>query len=103
MQDSFRIEQQCDRLRIAGELDGQGATAAAETIRRLAGIDLTNRVDLDLTDVTFIDSIGLRELLRLRQLLPMVRIVAVNSRLRRVFDITGTTELLLDELGPMPA
>jgi hypothetical protein len=33
----------------------------------------------------------------------MVRIVAVNSRLRRVFDITGTTELLLGEFGPTPA
>ncbi|HUP71676.1 MAG TPA: STAS domain-containing protein [Acidimicrobiales bacterium] len=71
----------------SGEFDGRDATA--ETIWRLAGID--RPVDLDLTDVTFIDSIGLR-----------VRIVAVNSRLRRVFDITGTTELLLDGLGPTP-
>ena len=98
MHDSFRIEQHSDCLRLAGELDGRGATATAETIRRVAAID--RPVDLDLTDVTFIDSIGLRELLRMRQLLPMVRIVAVNSRLRRVFDITGTTELLLEGLGP---
>ena len=103
MQDSFRIEQQGDCVRMSGEFDDRCAIATSETVRRLAGIDLTNRVDLDLTDVTFIDSVGLRELLRLRQLLPMVRIVAVNSRLRRVFDITGTTELLLDEIGPTPA
>jgi anti-anti-sigma factor len=88
---------------MSGEFDGRCANATSAAVRRLAGIDLTNRVDLDLTDVTFIDSIGLRELLRLRQLLPMVRIVAVNSRLRRVFDITGTTELLLGEFGPTPA
>jgi anti-anti-sigma factor len=99
MPDSFRIEQHGDCLRLAGELDDRCVMATAETVQRLASIDLTQPIDLDLTEVTFIDSIGLRELLRLRQVLPMVRIVAVNSRLRRVFDITGTSELLLG-LGP---
>ena len=100
MQDSFRIEQHGDCLKLAGELDDRCAMATAETVRRIAGIDLTHSVDLDLTEVTFIDSIGLRELLRLRQVLPMVRIVAVNSRLRRMFDITGTSELLLEGHEP---
>jgi len=100
VQDSFHIEQRGGCLKMSGELDDRCAMATSETVRRFAGIDLTGSVDLDLTDVTFIDSIGLRELLRLRERLPMLRIIAVNSRLRRVFDITGTTELLLDGLGP---
>ena len=96
MQDSFTIEQRGDCLRLAGELDDQCAAATAETVRRLTGGDPTGPFDLDLSDVTFIDSVGLRELLRLRQRVPMLRIVAVNTRIQRVFEITGTAELLLD-------
>ena len=95
MQGSFSIEQRGDCLRLSGELDDRYAAETAETVRRLAGVDPTAPFDLDLTDVTFIDSVGLRELLRLRQRMPSLRIVAVNTRIQRVFEITGTAELLL--------
>ena len=81
---------------MSGELDDRCAAAAAETVRQLAGGDPTAPFVLDLSEVTFIDSIGLRELLRLRQRVPMLRIVAVNTRIQRLFEITGTAELLLD-------
>ena len=90
------IEQRGDGLRMSGELADRSAVATAATIRRLAGVDPTAPFDLDLSDVTFIDSVGLRELLRLRQRVPMLRIVAVNTRIQRLFEITGTAELLLD-------
>ena len=96
MQGSFSIEQTGDCLRLSGELDDRCAAATAETVQRLAGDDPTAPLDIDLTDVTFIDSVGLRELLRLRQRVPMLRIVAVNTRIQRVFEITGTASLLLD-------
>ena len=96
MQGSFSIEQRGDCLRVSGELDDQCAAATAETVRRLAAADPTAPFDLDLSDVTFIDSIGLRELLRLRQRVPMLRVVAVNTRVQRLLEITGTAELLLD-------
>ena len=81
---------------MSGELDDRSAAATSETVRRLAGVERTAPFDLDLSDVTFIDSVGLRELLRLRQRVPMLRIVAVNTRIQRLFEITGTAELLLD-------
>ena len=93
---ALSIEQRGDCLRMSGELDDRSAVATAATIRRLAGVDPTAPCDIDLTDVTFIDSIGLRELLRLRQRVPTLRIVAVNTRIQRLFEITGTAELLLD-------
>ena len=96
MQTPFSIEQRGDCLRVSGELDDRCAAATAETVRRLAGVDPTAPFDLDLTDVTFIDSVGLRELLRLRQGVPLLRIVAVNSRIQRDFEITGTAALRLD-------
>ena len=96
MQVSFNIEKCGDCLRVSGELDDRCAAATAETVRRLAGVDPTAPFNLDLSDITFIDSTGLRELLRLRQRVPMLRIVAVNTRIQRRFEITGTAELLLD-------
>jgi len=96
MEGSFSIEQQGDCLRMSGELDNRSATATAETVRRLADAEPSVPFDLDLSDITFIDSVGLRELLRLRQRLPSLRIVAVNPRVQRLFEITGTAALLLD-------
>ena len=96
MQGSFSIEQQGDCLRMSGELDNRSAPATAETVRRLADAEPSVPFDLDLSDITFIDSVGLRELLRLRQRLPSLRIVAVNPRVQRLFEITGTAALLLD-------
>ena len=86
---------------MAGELDSESALATAATVRRLAA-DKAARFELDLTEVTFIDSVGLRELLRLRQRLPMLRIVGVSPRIERMFAITGTTELLLDAKAEPP-
>jgi anti-anti-sigma factor len=81
---------------MSGDLDDQCAIETSATVRELAGIDRTEPFELDLRDVTFIDSIGLRELLKLRKRIPTLRIVAVNPRIERLFAITGTTHLLLD-------
>ena len=81
---------------MSGELDDRCAAATSEVVRQLVGVDRRAPLDLDLSDVTFIDSIGLRELLRLRQRVPQLRIVAVNTRIQRLFEITGTADILLD-------
>ncbi|MEO8697550.1 MAG: STAS domain-containing protein [Acidimicrobiales bacterium] len=96
MQRAFSIEQSGDFLKMSGELDDQCALETSNTVRELAGVNRTEPLKLDLRDVTFIDSIGLRELLKLRKRIPMLRIVAVNPRIERLFAITGTTHLLLD-------
>ncbi|MEO5841576.1 MAG: STAS domain-containing protein [Acidimicrobiales bacterium] len=96
MQRTFSIEQSGDCLKMSGELDDQCAVETSATVRQLAGVDRTEPFELDLRDVTFIDSIGLRELLKLRKRIPTLRIVAVNPRIERLFAITGTAHLLLD-------
>ena len=57
-----------------------------------------DRVALDLGDVTFIDSTGLRALLRLHQEATRVgwrlRIAAIHPHVRRLLEMTGTHRLL---------
>ena len=75
---------------------GDSALSTLERVRRFAATSDVATIDLDLTDVAFMDSVGLRELLILKGSLPTLRVVAVSSRLRRTFALTGTTELLLN-------
>jgi len=81
-------------VRLAGELVGDSALSTADQVRRFAASSDAAAIVLDLTDVTFMDSVGLRELLILKGSIPTLRVVA-NQRLRRTFAITGTSELLL--------
>ena len=83
-------------FRLAGELVGDDALSKAEQVRQLAASNAAATIDLDLTAVTFIDSVGLRELLKLKRSLPALRVVAVSPLLRQRFALTGTTELLLN-------
>ena len=82
-------------IRLAGELVGDTASLASDQVRRVAASSQAATIDVDLNDVTFMDSVGMRELLTLKRTVPSLRVVAVNPRLRRTFDITGITELLL--------
>ena len=86
-------------VRISGELD------AATAPRLLAGLTSSTdptvgRVELDVADVGFIDSTGLRALLESRE-----RVLAAGSRLIvtnpsaaavRLFQLTGTHHMFLD-------
>src|SRR5438552_553943 len=101
---SLDVDRRVGCFRLVGELVGDSALSTLERVRRFAATTDVATIDLDLTDVTFMDSVGLRELLILKGSLPTLRVVAVSSRLRRTFALTGTTELLLsqDAEGPPP-
>jgi anti-anti-sigma factor len=81
-------------IRLSGELVSDGALSMSEQLRPLIASGAPT-IDLDLTGVTFIDSVGLRELLRLKHSVPTLRVVAVSPPLQRRFALTGTTELLM--------
>ena len=82
-------------IRLTGELVGDAASLASDQVRRFAASSQAGTIDVDLNDVTFMDSVGMRELLTLKRTVPALRVVAVNPRLRRTFDVKGITELLL--------
>jgi anti-sigma B factor antagonist len=56
----------------------------------------TTRLEIDLTNVEFMDSAGLRTLMRLRHDYgDRVDVVAVSAAVRRLFEVAGVTEWLM--------
>jgi len=82
--------------RMSGEIVGDCALAMSAKLHQLAAAKGPVGLDVDLRGVSFIDSVGLRELLRLRQTWPTIRVVAVSQRVHRRLVLTGTAELLLE-------
>jgi anti-sigma B factor antagonist len=85
-------------LRLAGELDMQGTMKLLEHgMRVLAKHDAGSVVTIDLTDLNFCDSCGLRALYQLQQhaaALDEILVLRSPRRIvRRVLELTGMTEL----------
>jgi anti-anti-sigma factor len=82
-------------VRLAGDLDVFARPALERT---LAEVD-ADIVAVDLTDVTFIDAgalgclVRLKNRLRARDRLGIVRIVAPQRRFQRLFHITGLNKI----------
>ena len=84
----MRITADGHTVRLSGELDVVTADAVTQAVARL--IDPR---EIDLSDVTFMDSSGLHALLRLRS----IRQLRINNPLPpvlRVVELTGTADLL---------
>jgi anti-anti-sigma factor len=95
----FEIE---DRLiRLVGDLDTYNAPAAFANILEVAEAN-GDHVDVDLTEVAFIDSMGLNALVRLRSALPGMRVVAASQRVARLLKLSGLTEMLTGEDSAEP-
>lgn len=63
----------------------------------------TDRLEIDLTNVEFMDSAGLRTLMRLRHdFADRIQVVAVSAAVRRLFDVAGVTEWLMPGGAPAP-
>ena len=85
-QDGIRI------ARIEGDLDGQTAAGAQEQLMALTGAE-SSRMLIDLTDLRFISSAGLRVLLVIAKELQRaggaLRLCGANASVRSVFEIAG--------------
>ncbi len=85
-------------ISLSGELDLSGAPALDEEIRRLAARDDVRRVVLDLRDLAFLDSSGLRVVaIAARRLSGAGReltLVRGPETVQRVFDITRMADQL---------
>jgi anti-anti-sigma factor len=85
------------RIAVGGELDMASAPALAGS---LEGAELggTHAIILDLRDTTFIDSSGLRVILKAwegaRSNGHQLAIVGVNPSARQLFELTGTEHLI---------
>ncbi|MEV4709040.1 STAS domain-containing protein [Actinoplanes sp. NPDC049316] len=80
------------RLRCAGEIDQATAPLFADALAE--AVPGRRRVEVDLSEVSFLDSSGINALVQHRK--PGCALVVVNvpPHIRRVFDITGLTAIL---------
>lgn len=89
----FVVEHVGNRLVARGELDADTARYLDAAVNELDG----ETVFLDLSAVTFIDSAGLRSLIRARQKHRALRVVNPRPAAARVFEMTGLTNILLGD------
>ena len=81
----------CDGvLRLRGDLAFDTAAILREAFASIDG----QAIELDLSEVAFMDSTGLHLLINVRAAHPQLRVRDSNPRVRRLLDITGTSELL---------
>jgi anti-anti-sigma factor len=79
-------------LRIAGEIDLASTAAVEAQVSELCRG--ASKVVVDLSDVTFMDSSGLAMLLRTRESVGDVTIVAASRTVARVVQAAGLSEVL---------
>lgn len=84
-------------LWLAGRIDSAGAAAVENEIERIRAANPSERLVLDLEDLTYISSAGLRIILRLRRAVPLLRLINVSSEIYDIFEMTGFTELMTIE------
>ena len=77
-----------------GRIDSSNASAAEAEINALRTSSAGNSVILDLTDLEYISSAGLRVVLRLRKEVPTLRMVNASAEVYDIFDMTGFTEMI---------
>jgi anti-anti-sigma factor len=88
-------------LRLIGELDISGAESLSEAIANVD--DGRTELTLDLSRLEFLDSSGLRELLRAARERPerRIRLVSPSRNVYRVLEIAGVLEAF-DVVGAPP-
>jgi len=84
-------------LRLSGELDLVSTTLLDDAIERIAMSAITG-VALDLRNVTFIDSTGVRAVVELndrcrRQRIEF-RVISGSDAVQRIFEVTGLLDVL---------
>jgi anti-anti-sigma factor len=92
-QNSVRVDVFYESVVVSGELDLWSSQAMVNAVLELAGPG-PSAVDLDLSEVTFMDSAGLQALVELTAALSTMRIVAVSPQVLHVLAMTDMTDIV---------
>jgi anti-anti-sigma factor len=94
-------------IRLRGELDVSTAQGAFDVAVAALQARVDRRVDVDLSEVTFCDSTGVRMLLDLQQRASRhdgeLCLIDASARVRRIFEILGYVDLLTNDSPPAGA
>lgn len=102
-------ENNIERFKIVGEIDAFTAPKLKEKLNAIEKVE-GMQAELDLSEVNYMDSTGLGVFVGFYKIVKAngghVRITGVNSRLQRLFEITGLNEVMdivLEESGDKDA
>jgi len=87
------LENNVMTVSLGGRVDSSNSSETEEAIRALLTPEVQD-VILDIEDLEYISSAGLRVVLRLRKDYPTLKVVNASSEVYEIFDMTGFTEML---------
>ena len=79
---------------LQGHIDSNNAADVEAEITEARGSGDIKNVVIDMQDLQYISSAGLRILLRLKKIYPELRVVNVNSEVYEILNITGFSEMM---------
>lgn len=88
------MEKDALRLALSGHIDSGNAPAVESEVMEAREGRPHSGLILDLKDLSYISSAGLRVVLRLRKLEPELRLVNVSAEVYEILDMTGFTEMM---------
>ncbi len=81
-------------LSLSGRIDSGNASRVQEMIQKLLPARLDRPVVLDMKELEYISSAGLRVLLHLKKACPALRLINVGSEAYEILDMTGFTQMM---------
>ena len=81
-------------LSLSGRIDSGNASRVQEMIHELLPAPLDKPVVLDMKELEYISSAGLRVLLHLKKACPALRLINVGSEAYEILDMTGFTQMM---------
>lgn len=82
------------KIALSGHIDSGNAPAVEAELMALREGTPHQGLLLDLRELSYISSAGLRVVLRLRKLEPTLRLVNVSAEVYEIFDMTGFVEMM---------
>ena len=81
-------------ITLSGKIDSSNAAQAEEELSSVLKEHAGRELTVDMEELEYISSAGLRVLLRLRKIFPVMRIINVRSEIYEILDMTGFTQMM---------
>ena len=90
----FKNENGTLKIYLSGRVDSINAAAVEKEIDDIKAANPADKIVLDLDELEYISSAGLRIVLRLKKSVTDLSLINVNSEVYEIFDMTGFTEMM---------
>ena len=94
---NWTVEKETLTIALSGHIDSGNAPAVEAEIMDIRGNQSHSALVLDLKDLVYISSAGLRVVLRLRKLEEDFKLVNASAEVYEILDMTGFTEMMTVE------